>query len=78
MPITEIHSEMGVQGAKPLPEREVSSLTLSSPGGPQARQRNDEWMSDACKRTYATELRKKRKKKAAKLVLLCNKACFTT
>src|SRR6266849_5618009 len=31
-------------GLRPLPEREVSSPTLS-PGGPQARQKNDEWMS---------------------------------
>jgi len=31
--------------AVPLPEREVSSLTLSSPNGPQARQKNYEWMS---------------------------------
>jgi len=34
-----------VQETKSLPEREVSSLTLSSPNGPQARQKNDEWIS---------------------------------
>src|SRR6266849_4274998 len=34
----------GCRGRSPLPEREVSSLTLSSPSGPQARQKNYEWM----------------------------------
>jgi hypothetical protein len=37
---------MGVQRAKPLPEREVSSLPPFPQRGPQARQKNDEWMSD--------------------------------
>src|SRR6266699_3139587 len=35
----------GCRGRSPLPEREVSSLTLSSPSGPQARQKQQEWIS---------------------------------
>src|SRR6266699_864072 len=35
----------GCRGRSPLPEREVSSLTLSSPGGPQARQKKYKRMS---------------------------------
>ncbi len=37
----------GCRGRSPLPEREVSSLTLSSPSGPQARQKHSEGLSDS-------------------------------
>jgi len=36
---------MGVQGAFPLPEREVSSHFALLQGGPAARQKKYEWMS---------------------------------
>ncbi len=37
---------MGVQGLRPLPEREMSSHIALLPGGPQARQKHYEWMSE--------------------------------
>ena len=39
------NQKWGCRGRSPLPEREVSSLTLSSPSRPQARQNNCEGMS---------------------------------
>ncbi len=44
--LTSTH-KWGCRGRSPLPEREVSSLTLSSPSGPQARQKNSEGMSES-------------------------------
>src|SRR5260370_35698077 len=35
----------GVQGRRPLPEREVSSHVFLLHGGPQARQKKYEWIS---------------------------------
>ena len=37
---------MGVQGALPLPEREVSSHVALLQGRPEARLKNYEWMSE--------------------------------
>ncbi len=38
--------KQGCRGRSLLPEREVSSLPFSFPGGSQARQKQYEWMSE--------------------------------